>query len=223
MRTIMVVVLGLALAACTSKSNEGAGGGGASSQASVGSGSSHQPDCHAFCLVIEGSECEEQIALSDCEDGCAQSLEVCPTDGAALVSCGISTSASECDQDGYPEPAGCDDALEALAECEQASGSSGTGAGNGSTTGGSNNTTSTTTGSPESCIPPNVGGCGNGVSCCVYAGSGSNPASVPVCKLETGDCCIPSGDGCSDDSQCCVGLSCLYADPGDPSMGSFCK
>lgn len=216
MRTIIVVVLGVTLAACSSKQNDGAGGDGGAGGGGPGSGSTGQAECHAFCQVLAASSCSAQIEASDCEAGCAMSLVVCPTATAAVNACGIASGETQCDQDGFPVPAGCDAELVALDACEQNPGSTGPG------TTSSSSSTSSSSGSPQGCIPPNVGGCGNGVSCCVYAGSGSNPASVPVCHLETGDCCIPSGDGCSDDSQCCVGLACIAVDPGDPSMGRFC-
>lgn len=218
MRTIMLVVLTVTLAAC-SKLNDGAGGGGPNGNGGSGAGS--QADCHAFCEVLASAPCPAGVTVADCEQGCQEMVATCPTDGAQVVSCTIASGLVQCDDTGAPAPFGCDDALYNLSVCEESSGSSGPGSTSGVTTGG--NTSSTSTGSPTDCIPPNVGGCGHGVSCCVYPGSGSNPASVPVCHLDTGFCCIPSGDGCSDDFQCCVGLACVLSDPNDSTSGKFCK
>lgn len=160
------------------------------------------------------------VSVSDCEASCAMLLDICPKTTAAANACGIASGKTQCDPEGYPVIVGCDGPLSDLDACQQSSGPTGPGATSSSVTSGPSGSSST--GSPTGCVPPNVGGCGFGVACCVYAGTGTNPASVPVCHEDNRKCCIPGGDGCSDDFQCCVNLACVLADPNKPDGGKLC-
>jgi len=226
LRTLVLggwVVVGGALWAGATTLTAGRGGGGASSTAGAGAGSS-QADCHTFCELLAAAPCPMEVPASECEQGCALSIEQCPSAGAALAACGAASGQVDCDPDGFAVAVGCDSQGNALDACEQSSGSTGPGspttsASHGATTGAS---TSASSGDPTGCVPPNVGACGFGVACCTYAGSGSSPASVPTCHQHiNSDCCIGNGEGCSDDFQCCVGLACGFV--GNPAGDRVCQ